>query len=68
MQSGDAGNVVGIKEIMGRVGHLNVETTMVYTHRTKIEQEKSVDVESAGSKIRIRLISPTSHPHVIKRE
>ncbi|PCR99202.1 tyrosine-type recombinase/integrase [Lactococcus fujiensis] len=44
LQSGDAGNVVGIKEIMGRVGHLNVETTMVYTHRTKIEQEKSVDV------------------------
>lgn len=33
---------VGIKEIMGRVGHLNVETTMVYTHRTHQNQLNSV--------------------------
>jgi integrase len=42
LQSGDAGDVIALKEVMGRVGHVNPETTMVYTHRTKTEQEKSV--------------------------
>lgn len=40
LQSGDLD--VALREIMGRVGHLNAETTMIYTHRTMDTQAKSI--------------------------
>lgn len=41
LQSGDLD--VALREIMGRVGHVNADTTMIYTHRTLLNQHKSVE-------------------------
>ena len=38
LQSGD----VSLREVMGRVGHSNAETTMIYSHRTLSSQESAV--------------------------
>lgn len=40
LQNSNSG--VALKEIMDRVGHVNVETTMGYTHKTVDSQRESV--------------------------
>ncbi|MGT2785522.1 tyrosine-type recombinase/integrase [Streptococcus merionis] len=40
LQNGNSG--VALKEIMERVGHVNVETTVIYTHKTMDSQAESI--------------------------
>ncbi len=61
---------VALKEIMGRVGHVNSETTMVYTHRTMSDQEKSVSAlnnfaETSGIEFKALKTWTTRHSNTL---
>lgn len=64
LQSGDLD--VALREIMGRVGHVNTQTTMIYTHRTMTAQEKSISaldefVESSGLNFKSLKVLPSKY-------